>query len=378
MVSIVEIILAVSAGLRNAVQMTMCPRRIRSVSAASADNDVNDSKVISSVGRGMVWKWSYSQIDSKPRRSACRATSVVRRHASSGSKPSYSPTQPCGTTTPSFIAHLPVRCVYRPAMPDLTIRRAETDADLEAWTRVRRIVVPDEPSATIEQMRSMAAEPDRVFFLAELDGETVGSGVASDSNLADGFAMPRILPEHRRHGFGSAILEALLDHHVAVGRRTVSSRAEDDAALAFATHHGFVEFDRQIEQVRTILPVEPEPPPYPGVEFTTVAADPDCSSAPTPWPPCRAMRIWRSSPVQPMCRSAEWLRDEATLPGGSIVAIADGEIVGWAGLTAWNDDDTRAENGLTVVDRAWRGRVSGPPSSAASSRGPPPTASARS
>ena len=24
----------------------------------------------------------------------------------------------------------------------------------------------------------------------------------------------------------------------------------------------------------------------------------------------------------------EWLRDEATLPGGSIVAIADGEIVG--------------------------------------------------
>jgi len=39
-----------------------------------------------------------------------------------------------------------------------------------------------------------------------------------------------------------------------------------------------------------------------------------------------------------------------------MVALADGEIVGYAGLIAWNDDDTRAENGLTVVDRAWRSK----------------------
>ena len=101
--SIVEIILAVRAGLRNAVQMTMWPRRTRSVSAASAASEVNDSNVISSVGRGTVWKWSNSQIDSNPSRSAWRATSVVRRHASSGSQPSYSPTQPWGTIAPIFM-----------------------------------------------------------------------------------------------------------------------------------------------------------------------------------------------------------------------------------------------------------------------------------
>ena len=88
MTSIVEIILAVSAGLRNAVQMTMCPRRTRDVDAASADRDVNDSNVSSSVGRGTVWKWSNSQIDSKPRRSASWATSTVRSHAARGSHPS--------------------------------------------------------------------------------------------------------------------------------------------------------------------------------------------------------------------------------------------------------------------------------------------------
>src|SRR6476619_5998303 len=115
MVSIVEIILAVSAGLRNAGQVPMWPFRTRSVRAASADSDVNDSKVISSVGRGTVWTWSNNQIDSKPRRSASSATSVVRRHASSGSQPSYSPTQPWGTTAPIFIRFLLVtRTVRRP------------------------------------------------------------------------------------------------------------------------------------------------------------------------------------------------------------------------------------------------------------------------
>ena len=88
MVSIVEIILAVSAGLRNAVQMTTWPSRTRDVRAASAESDVNDSKVISSLGRGTVWKWSKSQTDSNPSRSAWAVTSVVRFQAASESHPS--------------------------------------------------------------------------------------------------------------------------------------------------------------------------------------------------------------------------------------------------------------------------------------------------
>jgi GNAT superfamily N-acetyltransferase len=52
----------------------------------------------------------------------------------------------------------------------------------------------------------------------------------------------------------------------------------------------------------------------------------------------------------------EWLREEATLPGGTFVALEHGMIVGYAGLLAWNEDDARAENGLTVVERRWRGR----------------------
>ena len=88
MTSIVEIILAVRAGFRNAVQITTCPRRTFVVTAARADSIVNDSKVISSVGRGTVWKWSNTQIDSMPSSSACFASVTLRAHAFAGSQPS--------------------------------------------------------------------------------------------------------------------------------------------------------------------------------------------------------------------------------------------------------------------------------------------------
>jgi mycothiol synthase len=238
---------------------------------------------------------------------------------------------------------------------DLVIRPARTDAELEAWSRVRRITVPDEALATIDQLRAMVAADGRLFVLAEERGSVVGHGVAAPSSLADGFVAPRVLPEHRRRGIGSAILDALLDHHRSAGKRSAAAHAESDAALAFASRHGFIEVDRQVEQVRAVAPDEPPPPAFPGIEFTSVAADPDLLR--------RAHALAEQGYADLALATGrvivslhEWLRDEATLPGGSIVALADGEIVGYAGLTAWNDDATRAENGLTVVDRAWRRR----------------------
>src|SRR5688500_10269325 len=102
-VSRVDAILAVSAGLRNPLQMTIWPSLTRSVSAASAARAVKDSNVISSVGFGTVWKWSKSQTDSNPRRSACLATATVRCHPLAASQPSYSPVHPCGQITPSLM-----------------------------------------------------------------------------------------------------------------------------------------------------------------------------------------------------------------------------------------------------------------------------------
>ena len=120
MTSMVLIIFAVSAGFRNAVQMTMWPIRTRSVGAASAASDVNDSKVISSVGRGTVWKWSNIQIDSKPRRFRLLRDRFGAQPRARGSHPSYSPVQPWGTITPTFITTFWQRRGHPWSAPTLT------------------------------------------------------------------------------------------------------------------------------------------------------------------------------------------------------------------------------------------------------------------
>jgi RimJ/RimL family protein N-acetyltransferase len=243
-----------------------------------------------------------------------------------------------------------------PKLPDpgLRIRSVETDADLVGWIRVRRIVVPDEPALTVERLRAEASA-ERLLLLAEAGGDIVGHGYAGKSSRADGYVAPRVLPEHRRRGIGSAILRALLDHHATLDHRSVASSVEDDGSMAFATLHGFAEVDRQVEQVRTVSSDEPAPLPFPGVEFATVADDPDLLRLAYPLAEqgYADLALAIGTAEVPL---DEWLRDEATLPGGSIVALTDGAIVGYAGLLSWNDDDTRAENGLTVVDRSWRGR----------------------
>ncbi len=236
----------------------------------------------------------------------------------------------------------------------IELRTVETDGDLEAWIAVRRRVLPDEPAATMEQMRSLEA-PERLLLLAERDGELAGSGLAARSDTGGGFVAPRVLPEHRRHGVGTALLAPLLAHVRAHGFEAAVAHAEDEAALAFARKHGFVEIDRQVEQVRDVSPDEPPPAPYDAVEFASIEERPELLE--------RAFAVAEQGYADLVLASGsmrvtieEWLRDEATLPGGSIVALEGERVVGYAGLLSWNDDDTRAENGLTAVDREWRRR----------------------
>jgi GNAT superfamily N-acetyltransferase len=236
----------------------------------------------------------------------------------------------------------------------LVIRPAITDADLDAWRLVRRTVLPNESTITIEQLRARAS-PRRLMLLAEVDGEIAGHGFTDISSYADGFVVPRILPRFRRRGIGSAVLEVLLDHARTVGRRSVASITDEEAARSFAAVHGFEEIDRQVEQVRTISPDEPDPPPFPGVTFTSLAEDPDLHRG--AWVVAEQGYADMKLVTGPARGTfEEWLGEDATLPGGSIIALADERIVGLAGLVAFPDDPRRAENGLTAVDRAWRGR----------------------
>ncbi len=235
----------------------------------------------------------------------------------------------------------------------IAIRTATTDADLVAFNDVRRIVVPNESVPTLALLRG-SESPDRLLILAESAGQVAGSGVADRSQITGGYLAPRVLPEHRRRGVGSALLRVLLDHLVHQGFGSAGSSVEDNASHAFALHHGFEEVDREVELVRTLTKDEPAAPPYEGVDFWTVSQRPELlqRSFALAQQGYADMALKTGPAVVPI---DEWLREEATLPAGTFVALEHGIIVGYAGLLAWTDDTSLAENGLTVVDRHWRG-----------------------
>lgn len=238
----------------------------------------------------------------------------------------------------------------------IEVRRAESDADLEAWIHVRRTLFPNESAGTVERHRELAT-PDRLLLVADLDGELAGSGLADrSSNLERAFLAPRVLPDRRRRGVGTELLRALVPHAEQMGVPEVSAHVDgtDPGALAFAERFGFEEVDRQVEQVRLLNSSEPAPSPLPeGAEVVAIAEQPELlertyelalqgyEDLVLPW-----------TVVVPL---EEWLREEATLPGGSLVALADGAIVGFSGLME-HDSEGVAEDGLTVVRRDWRRR----------------------
>ena len=233
----------------------------------------------------------------------------------------------------------------------ITVRPAETDADFEAFIRIRRALLPNESGGTVELMRAdLAANPALRYYLAEVEGEVVGHGLISISDLRDRYTMKiRVLPEARRRGVGTAILRELVPH--AEGDK-LSTHVEEESSQPFAERFGFREIDRQVEQVKH-LGDEPEPPGLEGVEVVTIAERPSLLREAYPLA-CEGYADMALDGLAEISLDV-WLRDEATLPEGSFVALADGEVVGFSGLVA-HDNDGVAEDGLTVVRRDWRHR----------------------
>jgi len=98
----------------------------------------------------------------------------------------------------------------------IELRPCESDADLEAWRSVRISVIPYERTESVEELRrSLSAE--RLMLLAYRDGKLAGSGVAGRGDTASGFAIPRVLPEQRRRGVGTALLHSLAEHVQGLG-----------------------------------------------------------------------------------------------------------------------------------------------------------------
>lgn len=233
------------------------------------------------------------------------------------------------------------------------IRPAESDADLEAWRRVRLAVLPNERALSIAEMRAML-DDETVYFLAELDGELAGSGLSGRSSFGYAGLHPRVLPSMRRRGVGTTLLQTLAAHAMSRGFTEAGSLVEDAGSLAFAERFGFREVDRQIEQVRPIGN-EPEPTMPDGIRVVTVADHPEL------W--LRAYDEFASEAIGDMATfrpvvvsRQEWEREWLASPEAMFLALDGDQIVGCAGLELDPDRPDRSEHAFTAVARQWRRR----------------------
>jgi len=130
--------------------------------------------------------------------------------------------------------------------------------------------------------------------------------------------------------------------------------ADEPHSIAFAESIGLAEVDYRLEQVRVIGEESPPDPPD-GIELVSLEVRRE-ELLDAVWPV--ALEGYKDIPIPGgvTYKKETWLREEATRPGGSFVALEDGAPVGYAGLLDHANGNTVAEHGLTVVRRDRRGR----------------------
>lgn len=226
--------------------------------------------------------------------------------------------------------------------------------DLQPYVAAWNALAPDDPTSVEHQRDRLERDPRRLNLVVEKDGTVVGCGFAGPSDSPErGFVLPRVHAGVRRLGLGTLLLRELLAHVVGLGFVTASSHVDGDDAgsLAFARRHGFQEVDRQVEQVK-MLADEPSAGVVDGLALTTIDERPELLRMAYDLAREGYADMATDTPVT--ISLEDWVAEEATIPGGSFVALAGDEIVAYAGLC--RRADGTVEDGLTVVRRAWRRR----------------------
>lgn len=220
------------------------------------------------------------------------------------------------------------------------IRVAETDAELDAWARIRTSASPRE--RLVRPVRS----PERLYLLA---GES-GCARASRSDLEDHASLAvYVLPEARRRGLGGALFDRGSAHARDLGFARLFATVDElsEPGVAFAVAHGFIEVQREVE-LRREIGDEREPEPLPGIVVSSLADRPELLEATYD---AVAIEAYADVPLPGSyaLTREKWLEEEgAGVPEASFVALADGAVVGYAGM------QPDGEHGLTAVRRSHR------------------------
>ena len=220
-------------------------------------------------------------------------------------------------------------------------------------------------AVTLDEVHSFKlAMVECLDLLARLDGDPAGSAVASiqPQRRELVYVLSTVSCEHRRRGVGTGIYEAVSRwaRERGLDRIEVPVLDNDPESLAFAQKRGFVEERREEGVVLDLASVEPPPvEPPEGVDIVTWAERPD--AAPGMYEvACDAYPDVPGFEEDDMEPFEDWLAHDmqgsGDRPDATFVAVAGGEVVGYAKFSITAARPTSAAHDLTAVKRAWRGR----------------------
>lgn len=132
---------------------------------------------------------------------------------------------------------------------DLRVEAVD-DATLEDWQHVHNVIIPTAP-LSLDEVRERVTRNRLVVAYAGdvLVGNATVRPPTDDTATAT--VIVRVLPEHRGHGLGAALLEGELAASRAMGAQELETvvLASNTDGLRFARAHGFVdEVDRYLPE----------------------------------------------------------------------------------------------------------------------------------
>ena len=238
------------------------------------------------------------------------------------------------------------------------------EADEQASLDVYNEVWPHDRIGLAEVHSFKASVVDHLDLIARIQGVVVGSGFAAIQPQRPElvFVLITVLAGQRRRGAGTALYEAISAWMRERGLDELEAVVadDDDESLAFALRRGFVEDRREKGVALRLAEIEPPPvEPPEGVEIVSWAERPELSRGiyEVALEASPDVPGWEDEIVEPFER---WLVNDmqgsGDRPDATFLALAGGEVVGYAKFSLTEAQPKTAHHDLTGLKRAWRGR----------------------
>ena len=250
------------------------------------------------------------------------------------------------------------------ASTGIDVRACASEDEQELGLEIHNTVWPHR-AVTMDEVRSFrAGVNDYEEFLAAVDGEDKGSAAIAilPQRPHAGFLLLTVLEDGRRRGAGSALYATVSDWLRERGLDVIHASVSeaDEESLAFARRRGFREIERYPRLLLELAAIEePAVKPPPGIEIVTWAERPEVARGMYEV----AVQAYADVPggdAEEMEAFEDWLAHDmqgsGDKPEATFVALAGGEVVGYAKYFLTEARPTMAFHDMTGVRRDWRGR----------------------